>query len=316
MRGADPAPPPGRGSPQLSGTSRREYPAAKRCWPVAARRGGEQPLPGSAARYGPFSDVASSSGRYRGSPAAGIPDGGPVTRALLMNAGHGSCPPPDGSAAVRTWSPLSSRSCAAQLFAAGHGGPGRAARRLDVIPRRPVRGAATSVQPRGGPCPPARRRARAARPGGVVVAVTVLQAAAAQTRNTGAAHPALGPGQGADFYSGLDAGPGYGLTACLRRSSTRPGGPAHSVGHVHLATPLAVGAGNRRPRRARPRCRDGPDHSGQGSASSRTACPRIRFDLVLATVGQYRQPANLVAAGGAAAANPDARYWQDEVPPC
>ena len=32
-------------------------------------------------------------------------------------------------------------------------------------------------------------------------------------------------------------------------------------------------------------------------------------------VGPYRQPADLTAAGGAAAANPDVRYWEDEVRP-
>ena len=40
------------------------------------------------------------------------------------------------------------------------------------------------------------------------------------------------------------------------------------------------------------------------------------FDLVLAgPVGPYRQPADLTAAGGAAAANPDVRYWEGEVRP-
>jgi glycosyltransferase involved in cell wall biosynthesis len=40
------------------------------------------------------------------------------------------------------------------------------------------------------------------------------------------------------------------------------------------------------------------------------------FDLVLAgPVGPYRQPADLAAAPGAAAANPDVRYWEDQVRP-
>jgi glycosyltransferase involved in cell wall biosynthesis len=123
----------------------------------------------------------------------------------------------------------------------------------------------------------------------------------------------------ADFYSSLDAGPRVrvnGVSAsqlhrapqALRR---------HSVGHVYLATPLAKGAG-RRP------LADKAGHAvvmgritpGKGQHLAARLAHECGFDLVLAgPVGPHRQPADLAAAPSAAAANPDVRYWEDQVRP-
>jgi glycosyltransferase involved in cell wall biosynthesis len=123
----------------------------------------------------------------------------------------------------------------------------------------------------------------------------------------------------ADFYSSLDAGPRVrvnGVSAsqlhrapeALRR---------HSIGHVHLATPLAADAG-RRP------LADKAGHAvvmgritpGKGQHLAARLAHEHGFDLVLAgPVGPHRQPTDLAAVPGAAAANPDVRYWEDEVRP-
>jgi glycosyltransferase involved in cell wall biosynthesis len=126
-------------------------------------------------------------------------------------------------------------------------------------------------------------------------------------------------GKHADFYSGLDAGPRVrvnGVSAsqlhrapeALRR---------HSMGHVHLSTPLAVDA-DRRP------AVEKADHAvvmgritpGKGQHLAARLAHECGFDLILAgPVGSYRQPADLAAADGSAALNPDVRYWEDEVRP-
>ncbi|MGH3176836.1 MAG: hypothetical protein ACRDPF_23595 [Streptosporangiaceae bacterium] len=55
---------------------------------------------------------------------------------------------------------------------------------------------------------------------------------------------------------------------------------------------------------------------GKGQHLAARLAHQCGFDLVLAgPVGPYRQSAELTAAGGAAAANPDVRYWEDEVSP-
>jgi glycosyltransferase involved in cell wall biosynthesis len=123
----------------------------------------------------------------------------------------------------------------------------------------------------------------------------------------------------ADFYSALDAGPRVrvnGVSAAqlgqapesLRR---------HAIGHVHLATPLAVDA-DRRPAVAKGRHAVvvGRITPGKGQHLAARLARECGFDLILAgPVGPYRQPAELAAAGHAAAANPDVRYWQDQVRP-
>src|SRR4029077_3712637 len=55
---------------------------------------------------------------------------------------------------------------------------------------------------------------------------------------------------------------------------------------------------------------------GKGQHLAARLAPEGGVDLVRAApVGPSRQPTDLTAAGGAAAANPDVRYWEDEVRP-
>ncbi|MBE1492275.1 glycosyltransferase [Plantactinospora soyae] len=93
----------------------------------------------------------------------------------------------------------------------------------------------------------------------------------------------------------------------------------HSVGHVHLATPLATDADRRRPA-------DKGGHvvvlgrinAGKGQDLAARLAHRAGFDLVLAgPVGPYRQPADLAAAEGdpVAGANPDVQFWREHVAP-
>ncbi|MET0496583.1 MAG: glycosyltransferase [Actinoplanes sp.] len=93
----------------------------------------------------------------------------------------------------------------------------------------------------------------------------------------------------------------------------------HSVGHVHLATPLADGADRRLPV-------DKGDYvvvlgrinPGKGQDLAARLAHRYGFSLVLAgPVGPYHRPEELSAAlqDPAAAQNPDVRFWRDEVAP-
>ncbi|MFE0589009.1 glycosyltransferase [Micromonospora echinospora] len=91
----------------------------------------------------------------------------------------------------------------------------------------------------------------------------------------------------------------------------------HSVGHVHLATPLAVDA-HRRPR---PLTGDhvvvlGRINPGKGQDVAARLAHRYAFPLVLAgPVGPYHRPEDLAAAGDEARQNPDVRFFLDEVAP-
>ncbi|MFI7576778.1 glycosyltransferase [Micromonospora sp. NPDC049497] len=91
----------------------------------------------------------------------------------------------------------------------------------------------------------------------------------------------------------------------------------HSVGHVHLSTPLAVGA-DRRPRA------DKGDYliilgrinPGKGQDVGARLAQRVGVPLVLAgPVGPYHRPEDLAAAGDEARQNPDVRFFYDEVAP-
>jgi glycosyltransferase involved in cell wall biosynthesis len=123
----------------------------------------------------------------------------------------------------------------------------------------------------------------------------------------------------AGFYSGLDAGPRVkvnGVSASqLRRAPEAL--RQHSAGHVHLATPLADGADRQpQPDKAGHAVVLGRITPGKGQHLAARLAHDCGFDLVIAgPIGPYRQPAELAAAGGAAAANPDVRYWHDEVRP-
>jgi glycosyltransferase involved in cell wall biosynthesis len=94
---------------------------------------------------------------------------------------------------------------------------------------------------------------------------------------------------------------------------------AHAVGHVHLSTPLAVGA-DRRPAPAKGShvVVLGRINPGKGQDVAARLAHRAGFDLVLAgPVGPYHQPAELAAAAGDpnAAQNPDVRFWREQVEP-
>ena len=112
-------------------------------------------------------------------------------------------------------------------------------------------------------------------------------------------------GGGRVFVNGVSAAQLAGAPDALR---------AHSVGHVHLATPLADGA-DRRP--VPPK----GDHlvvlaritpaKGQHVAA-RLARQRGHRLVLAGPVGPYHEPAAL-AADPAATRNPDVRYWRDEV---
>jgi glycosyltransferase involved in cell wall biosynthesis len=123
----------------------------------------------------------------------------------------------------------------------------------------------------------------------------------------------------ADFYSGLDAGPRVRVNGVSASQLRRAPGALrrHSIGHVHLATPLAVGADRRPPvEKAGHAVVMGRITPGKGQHLAARLAHQCGFDLVIAgPVGPYRQPMDLTAAGDAAAANPDVRYWEGEVRP-
>ncbi|WP_422751867.1 glycosyltransferase [Micromonospora sp. WMMD708] len=91
----------------------------------------------------------------------------------------------------------------------------------------------------------------------------------------------------------------------------------HSVGHVHLATPLAVHAD----RAPRPEKGDhtvilGRINPGKGQDVGARLARRTGVPLVLAgPVGPYHRPADLAAAGDGARQNPDVRFFYEEVAP-
>jgi glycosyltransferase involved in cell wall biosynthesis len=92
---------------------------------------------------------------------------------------------------------------------------------------------------------------------------------------------------------------------------------AHSVGHVYLATPLAVGADHR------PAVDKGEHvvilgriNPGKGQDVGARLAQAVGLSLVLAgPVGPYHSPDELAAAGDQARQNPDVRYWYEQVAP-
>jgi glycosyltransferase involved in cell wall biosynthesis len=93
----------------------------------------------------------------------------------------------------------------------------------------------------------------------------------------------------------------------------------HAVGHVHLATPLAVAAHRRRPAvKGDHVVVLGRINPGKGQDLAARLAHQAGFDLVLAgPVGPYRQPAELATARDdpAAGQNPDVRFWRERVAP-
>ncbi|MEW2382342.1 glycosyltransferase [Micromonospora sp. NPDC047707] len=91
----------------------------------------------------------------------------------------------------------------------------------------------------------------------------------------------------------------------------------HSVGHVHLSTPLAVDA-DRRP--AAPKGDYavvlGRINPGKGQDLGARVAQRVGVPLVLAgPVGPYHRPEDLAAAGEEARQNPDVRFFLEQVAP-
>ncbi|MEU5949966.1 glycosyltransferase [Micromonospora sp. NPDC047465] len=91
----------------------------------------------------------------------------------------------------------------------------------------------------------------------------------------------------------------------------------HSVGHVHLSTPLAVDA-DRRPGAEKGDYLVvlGRINPGKGQDLGARLAHRVGVPLVLAgPVGPYHRPEDLAAAGDEARQNPDVRFFYDEVAP-
>jgi glycosyltransferase involved in cell wall biosynthesis len=122
-------------------------------------------------------------------------------------------------------------------------------------------------------------------------------------------------GKHPELYGGFDGGGSVWVNGVsfAQLTTAPPALRAHSVGHVHLATPLAVDA-DRRPL---------PEKAGhlvllarvtryKGQHVAARIAHRTGRDLVLAgPVGPYHRPADLVRDDG----NPDVRYWFEEVAP-
>ncbi|PZG21913.1 glycosyl transferase family 1 [Micromonospora craterilacus] len=120
-----------------------------------------------------------------------------------------------------------------------------------------------------------------------------------------------------ELYGGLDGGDRVRVNGVSAAQLARAPKALreHSVGHVHLATPLAIDA-HRRPGVAK------GEHvlvlgritPGKGQDLAARLAQRVGFPLVLAgPVGPYHRPADLAAAGDDARLNPDVRFFHDEV---
>lgn len=130
------------------------------------------------------------------------------------------------------------------------------------------------------------------------------------------------PRRHAEFYSAFDGGPHLRVNGVSRAqlATAPPALRAHSVGHVHLATPLADGAD----RKPVPHKEDhvvvlGRITPCKGQHIAIRVAAQAALPLVLAgPVGPYRDQAELHEAlrgNGNAAANPDVRYFLEEIAP-
>ncbi|MGC5020027.1 glycosyltransferase [Micromonospora sp. DT47] len=122
-----------------------------------------------------------------------------------------------------------------------------------------------------------------------------------------------------EFYGNLDAGDRVRVNGVSASQLARAPQALrdHSVGHVHLSTPLAVGA-DRAPRAEKGDYTIilGRINPGKGQDVGARLAQRVGVPLVLAgPVGPYHRPEDLAAAGDEARQNPDVRFFYDEVAP-
>ncbi|MGW4460580.1 glycosyltransferase [Micromonospora sp. NPDC004704] len=126
-------------------------------------------------------------------------------------------------------------------------------------------------------------------------------------------------GKHPDLYGQLDGGDRVRVNGVSAAQLARAPAAlrAHSVGHVHLATPLAVDA-DRRPavEKGEHVVVLGRINPGKGQDVAARLAHRAGFPLVLAgPVGPYHRPEDLAAADEQARQNPDVRYWDERVAP-
>ncbi|MER7459167.1 glycosyltransferase [Micromonospora sp. NPDC126480] len=122
-----------------------------------------------------------------------------------------------------------------------------------------------------------------------------------------------------ELYGNLDGGHRVRVNGVSASQLARAPGAlrAHSVGHVHLSTPLAVDA-HRRRRAAKGDYAVvlGRINPGKGQDLGARVAQRVGVPLVLAgPVGPYHRPEDLAAAGEEARQNPDARFFLEQVAP-
>lgn len=123
-----------------------------------------------------------------------------------------------------------------------------------------------------------------------------------------------------DLYQGLDGGARIrvnGVSAAQLARAPR-GLRRHSVGHVHLGTPLAAGADRRTgPEKGAHVVILGRVTPGKGQDVGARLAHEAGFDLVLAgPVGPYHRPEELARArDGGADQHPDVSYWRERVAP-
>lgn len=119
-----------------------------------------------------------------------------------------------------------------------------------------------------------------------------------------------------ELYGTLDGGGSLWVNGVsfAQMTTAPPALRALSVGHVHLATPLAVHADRRpAPRKAEHLVLLGRVTPYKGQHVAARVAHRTGRDLVLAgPVGPYHCPEQLVDADET---NPDVRYWREEVEP-
>jgi glycosyltransferase involved in cell wall biosynthesis len=122
-----------------------------------------------------------------------------------------------------------------------------------------------------------------------------------------------------ELYGTLDGGDRLRVNGVSAAQLARAPGAlrAHSLGHVYLATPLAVDAHRRRPvDKGDYLVTLGRIYPGKGQDVAARIARAARVPLVLAgPVGPYHRPADLAAAGPEARQNPDVRFFYDEVAP-